>query len=289
MDAILAVEPGISSYHWQQAMLYGAAAETLDGAAADAAAQAALRAFDRVIALEPQIAGGWANRAGLRWEAGQTDAALDDWRAAAEAAPDSWQLWLAYARMSEQAGRDDDARGGYARLIAALGDEDRAGVTLHPVLAASPIFAALDAPPTTDLAEIVRLWLRDDDPAGALAAWEAAPASVTGDAAGRTVRALLASELGDPAGAAAWRDQAAQSDAVVWLAYLDARLNGGDAAAVLATTPGDLSTPDLSSRINWWQGAFMRETTRRNFLIVARYESLDPLLVALSGASPSID
>lgn len=294
LQAVIDLDPNMPVYHWQQGYFYGAAAYlTTDESDISRFALAGIDAFDRVNVTEPQVAGTWANRAGLLWQLERTDDALDSWQRAALTAPASWPLWMTYARHAELAGEDDRALDAYTALIAAVdvdskGDDE--GVFLHPVLQGSPLFQTLTPPPPTGLPAVVSAWIMDDDPDPAIAQWEADPDNT---ARGLVVRALLADADGDSDGAMTWLTMADARDTIpgegLWISYGRHTLEGGSPEDFSEQMSQNMLRPDYINGVNWWGGTFMRAATPRSFLPQAEYEWLDPLMVALLGESPNIE
>lgn len=289
LDAVISLDPTMPPYHWQQGIFYGSAAYlTDDQTEAAGYALAAIDAFDRVNVTEPQVPGTWANRAGLFWQLGRADEALESWHRAALAAPDSWPLWLTYAHHAELSGRDDLAGEAYTALIEVVGTEDKDGVYLHPVLQGSALFQPT-APPLTGLAEVVAAWTLDGEVEAAVALWEAEPDETV---RGWVIRALLADAMGDAEGALAWMARAeriaVEYPEQLWITYGISILDDTESDNFSGQIAQNVMRPDYINGINWWGGTLMRATTPRSFLPQAGYEWLDPLMAALIGESPNI-
>lgn len=295
LQSVIDAEPHLAVYHWQQAMLYGMAAhQTEDTTIRAEAAAAALAAFDRVLVSNPDNADLHANRAALLNLLGDREAALAAFREATDRAPRAWPLWLAAGRYAEAQGATQAAAEAYTQLIAVVTDNpanaDALGVTLHPALTGSPLFAGLPTPPLDGLAEVAVVW-QSGDVQAALALWEAGAPWPSGQAAQAAVlRALIARGLGDGAASATWLAQAETTGdtpyEALWLLYGYAALADDMtrperlAALDAALTPGDWQA-DYVNGGNLWRGNFSRSTTLRVFLPGVGYEARDPLLLYL--------
>lgn len=104
MNPVIAAEPALSLYRWQQAYLYGMASladPTLN--------DAAVAAYTQVVENEPQNAIAWANLGALHWQNGDSEAAINAMRRALQEAPLAWQFRLNLGMYLEASGERDEA------------------------------------------------------------------------------------------------------------------------------------------------------------------------------------
>jgi putative inorganic carbon (HCO3(-)) transporter len=113
LDAIIALDPALSVYRSQQALLYGMAANEGD---VDAA-HLGIEVYRVFVRMEPQSAVGWANLAALYWQTDQREAALYAAQMAVICAPESFQLQMVMGSFLEAMRRDDQARTTYRQIL----------------------------------------------------------------------------------------------------------------------------------------------------------------------------
>jgi|GEM_PF-383967 len=113
LAAVIAQDPAMPLYHAQQGYVLGVAAARGDATALPGA----IAAWDRALALEAGYAPWWANRAALRFQAGDVAGAINDLQAAVERAPESAFLWLNLGYLYEINGDDAAARDAYAGAL----------------------------------------------------------------------------------------------------------------------------------------------------------------------------
>lgn len=114
LNTVIASEPALTLYRWQQGYLYGMAS------LADAQwADEAIAAYEAYLTDEPQSAIAWANVGALYAQTGQTDAAIAALRRALEEAPLARQFNYTLGRSLEAADQLDEAREAYAQVLTA--------------------------------------------------------------------------------------------------------------------------------------------------------------------------
>ena len=109
----VARDPAMPLYPAQRGYVLGIAAARGD----DTALAEAVASWERALALEDVYAPWWANLAALRWQAGDTTAAVRDLQEAVVRAPESPMLWLNLGRYHEVAGDQDAAQDAYMEAL----------------------------------------------------------------------------------------------------------------------------------------------------------------------------
>lgn len=113
MQAVIAADPSLSLYYKEQGLLLGLAANEGD---LDAAREG-IRVYDQFIALNPEYAIVWANKAALHWQLGEQEAGLGAMRTAVELSPLSWQLAVNLGNYEDALGNTEAALLAYDRAI----------------------------------------------------------------------------------------------------------------------------------------------------------------------------
>ncbi len=189
----VAQDPAMPLYPAQRGYVLGVAAARGD----DSALAEAVASWERALALEDVYAPWWANLAALRWQAGDTTAAVRDLQEAIARAPESPTLWLNLGRYHEVAGDRDAAQNAY---VEALG--------LHPAWRRDPFWqetalrqqalAAFEAERGAASSSVDRALalLYAGDASGARDALLADPLTASPYAARRVILALACEQVG---------------------------------------------------------------------------------------------
>jgi hypothetical protein len=116
MQAMINADPSLAIYHLEQGELFGLAASRSDLEAA----RNGISAYERFIALEPNYAVAWANKAALHWQLGEQAQGIEAIQRAVELAPRSWELAFNLAVYLEVAGETGRAREVYQTAFFSL-------------------------------------------------------------------------------------------------------------------------------------------------------------------------
>ncbi|NDJ59779.1 MAG: hypothetical protein GYB67_01570 [Chloroflexi bacterium] len=282
LTAVINADPALAAYHHQQGMLYGLAAEAGDPSARDAA----IVAFERFVAAQPEYVTGWANLAALSAAADdveRTTAALEEVLARA---PTAWALTIGLGDLAESVGAD-----ALAQRIYEAGIQGNPNIILSPAWGDSSLRRELvaAAPPVADGAAALRL-LDSGDVAAAQALWNASIFYNSGAPGAQFTSLRLALANGDIAAAeqhAQNIDGSVNAEYQAWRLVsqaLIARANGDEVAATrhLDTANALFEPPplgpdwDLGANVTYIQ--FLRSGIPRQFLPSVGYDGTDPLL-----------
>ncbi len=116
MQPVIDADPSLALYHLEQGELFGLAASRGD---LDAAREG-IAAYERFIALEPNYAVAWANKAALHWQLGEQEQGIEAMQRAVDLAPRSWQLAFNLGVYLEVAGDTDKAKEVYEQVFFTL-------------------------------------------------------------------------------------------------------------------------------------------------------------------------
>lgn len=284
MQAVIAADPNLSLYHLEQGFLLGMAASEGD----TQAAQEAVVAYERFIALDPSYALGWANLAGLKWQLGDQQAAIEDMERAVDLNARDWRLRLNVALFYEAAGNLEAANAAYDRILREYPD-----ASLYPEFdtLAARLMISSQTLKLTVYAQMARL-LESGEVDAAAALWAENPPAKTVQSS--VFNALLALAQDERDAAVDWLNQAARLGSTAkdsaWIDLGRARLAvfDGDAAsaeqyqaaAYAALVRGPLDGDDEAS-LNIAYAQFLRLTIPRQYLPQVVYPVDDPVLVYL--------
>lgn len=283
LEPVIAADPQLAIYHYQQGILLALAAADGD----DSALPEAIAAFERYTTLEPYYAIGWANLGALRWQADDQPGAIDAMGRAFALAPRGWSFGQTLGTYLESAGDSAGARAAYDQTLretsTALFAPDWGATELQRAAAA----AAEQSP----FAETVRL-LDAGDAAAAAAAWVAAPERRANSSLRYAVDALLALARGDDAAARAALS-AAEAFSVTgedraWLFMAQARyeavsgeaiFGGGRLEAARDALRRGTFDADYAMGANIHYIQFLRTAIPRLFAPQVNYPLADPALL----------
>ncbi len=286
MQAVIAADPNLSLYHLEQGFLLGMAASEGD----TQAAAEAVAAYERFVALDPSYALGWANLAGLKWQLGDQQAAIEDMERAADLNARDWRLRLNVALFYEAVGNVDAANMAYDRILREYPD-----ASLYPefdTLAARRMLSSQTLNLTIYAQMTLLLDGKQFDAATAL--WAADPQPRTAQTL--VFNALLALAQDQRIDAVDWLEQAARLGSTpkdgAWINLGKARLAAfdGDAAgaaqyqtAAYAALERGALDGDNEASLNIAYAQFLRLTIPRQYLPQVAYPVDDPVLVYLLG------
>lgn len=289
LNGVVQADPGLSLYGLQQGFLYGMAANEGDTGAQPLAEAA----YQRFVELEPGYSFGWANLAALRWQAGDSEAALTSIRRAIQIDPGLWYNYWMLAGYQVKLGDQAGAEQSFNEVLRLNPD-----ASLYPE-ESKPVARSADPKDMSAVAQVVVL-LDEGQPEAADALWQAN--RVWGSGPGWVVEAVVALALGDRPRAAQSLEQAENwtFDEIdrTWLRVGTARLAQFDGdtatmqqeieAARTAARRGPLDADD-EALLNIAYAQFMRTAIARFFLPQANYPMGSPILLYLidhSGMTP---
>ncbi|MBZ0285876.1 MAG: O-antigen ligase family protein [Anaerolineae bacterium] len=286
MQPVIEADPNLSLYHLEQGFLLGMAASEGD----TQAAQDAVAAYERFIALDPGYALGWANLAGLKWQLGEQQTAIEAMERAAELNARDWRLRLNLALFYEAAGNLEAANMAYDRILREYPD-----ASLYPEFdtLAARLMISSQTLKLTVYAQMARL-LESGEVDAAVALWADHPQPRTAQTT--VLNALLALAQDERDAAVDWLEQAARLGSTAkdsaWIHLGMARLAAFDgdaagaaqyqAAAYAALERGALDGDDEAS-LNIAYAQFLRLTIPRQYLPQVAYPVDDPVLLYLLG------
>jgi O-antigen ligase/tetratricopeptide (TPR) repeat protein len=288
LETIIAADPQMAAYHYQQGMFYGLAVADGD----EAALAAALAAFERYTSLEPDYAIGWANLGALRWQADDQSGAVEAMSRAFDLAPRGWNFGHTLGTYLEAVGDPAGAAEAYARTL-----RETPNAVLSPVWGATDLQrAAADAADRSPFAATIeRLDTGDGD--AAAESWRSAPEARANISLRYAVDALVALAADDAAGAleaigaADALDVTEQDSAWVLLAQARYAAFNGEAdsaaerleSAWVALERGRFD-PDYAVGANIHYIQFLRYAVPRMFVPQVGYPLGDPVLLHLLSA-----
>ncbi len=198
LQPVLDADPDLSLYRLQQAFLWGMAAQAGD---ADAL-ERAIAGYEQFTRLEPGYALGWANLAGLFWQAGKPEAAVTAMERAATLDPEVWQFRLNLSLYASAPG-DSSARLGQLAEVLSLNPDALLYPEVKRIL--PPDFSLPDESAGYAVTPIVTA-LDAGEGQAALSAWE--QTLLSNATRHWTLRAMIALTLNDRAGAVGYLQQA---------------------------------------------------------------------------------
>jgi len=284
MQPVIAADPNLSLYHLEQGFLLGMAASEGD----TQAGQDAVAAYERFIALDPSYALGWANLAGLKWQLGEQQTAIEAMERAAELNARDWRLRLNVALFYEATGNLEAANMAYDRILREYPD-----ASLYPEFdtLAARLMISSQTLKLTVYAQMARL-LENGEVDAAAMLWAENPQPRTAQTT--VFNALLALAQDERDAAVDWLNQAAQLGSTAkdsaWIHLCRARLAAFDgdtagaaqyqATAYAVLERGPLDGDDEAS-LNIAYAQFLRLTIPRQYLPQVVYPVDDPVLLYL--------
>ncbi len=281
LSGVVQADPALSLYGLQQGFLYGMAVNAGDAAALPLAEAA----YQRFAELEPGYSFGWANLAALRWEAGDSEAALSLIQRAIQIDPGMWAYYWMLAGYQVKLGDSAGAERSFNEVLRLNPD-----ASLYPE-ESKPVARNADPKDMSAVAQVLLL-LDEGQPEAADALWRAN--RVWGSGPGWVVDAVVALALEDRPRAAQALEQAENwtFDEIdrTWLRVGRARLAEFDGdlatarqeieAARTAAQRGPLDADD-EALLNIAYAQFMRTAIPRFFLPQANYPMGSPILLHL--------
>lgn len=281
LKGVVEADPALSLYGLQQGFLYGMAANEGEAAALPLAEAA----YERFVEQEPGYSFGWANLAALRWQSGDSEAALRLIRRAIQIDPGVWFYYWMLASYQMKLGDPAGAEQSFNEVLRLNPD-----ASLYPE-ESKPVARSAD---TKDMSAVAQVLLLVDagQPEAADALWQAN--RVWGSGPGWVVDAVVALALGDRPRAVQALEQAENwtFDEIdrTWLRVGNARLAQFDGdtatmqqeieAARVAARRGPLDADD-EALLNIAYAQFMRTAIPRFFLPQANYPMGSPILLHL--------
>ena len=289
MQPVIDADPNLSLYYLQQGMLYGMAASQGD----TDAAQAGIAAYEQFIQLDPGYAVAWANLAGLHWQLGDREVAVDALQQAARLDSAEWNLQALLGRYAAAMGNEEAANAAYTEALrlypdASLYTELEAFAKAYP--------EKVDVTKMTPTARVVQL-LEAGQVEEAKTVWAAVP--LPASAPKLVIDSLLALGSGDVDTAAAALSKAELLVATpveqAWVqlgkARMAAAIGSSDLAdqellaAEQALVQKPLDTDDITL-INIAYAQFLQVALQRQYLPQVDYRT-DPVLIYLLDRSGS--
>ncbi|MBL8154306.1 MAG: O-antigen ligase family protein [Anaerolineae bacterium] len=281
LNGVVEADPALSLYPFQQGFLYGMAANEGDAEALPLAEAA----FQRFVDLEPGYSFGWANLAALKWQAGDSEAALTSIRRAIQIDSGVWYFYWMLAHYQAKVGDSAGAEQSFNEVLRLNPD-----ASLYPE-ESKPVARSADPKDMSAVSQVVVL-LDAGQPEQADALWQAN--RVWGSGPGLVVEAVVALALGDRPRAVQALEQAENwtFDEIdrAWFQVGTARLAQFDGdlttmqqdieAARISARPGPLDADD-EALLSIAYAQFMRTVIPRFFLPQANYPMGSPILLYL--------